>query len=206
MRKWQTARAWAAVHATRPALSVMAIVAPASLFFAQSEVEDFGLVRLFTPVSILLLLPALAGVGAAMACENTGRLALPDPVRAIFARAAWAICWTFIAQVAVGVAVLVYPETNWSAIARNVLLHVAIGLLVVRSGYPHLLWLPSLAYSITCIMFGYARAQHDYYWWAIVMKSSVTVSQMLAVCLLFTVSMLAYILRWRRARQPVLRA
>lgn len=177
---------------------MLAIVAVASIVFAQFEIEDFGLIRLITPMALPLLLPALAGVGAVTACENTARLALPDPARAAVARFIWAVSWTLLAFAAAGAAGLVNPETNLMAIARNLLVYVAIGLLTLRSGFPHLVWLPVLAYTITCMMFGYDRAQHDYYPWAVIMKNDVSSGQLLAILPMAAAALLVYALRFRR--------
>jgi hypothetical protein len=200
---WQTMRAWAAVHATRSAFSIMAVVAPTSLFLAQSEVQDFGLVRLISPVSVLLLMPALTGIAAAMACENTVSLALPDPMRAVLSRAAWAAGWTGVALATVCIAGATQGATSLMAITRNVLLFTAISLFTLRLGYPHLLWLPVMAYMIACMLFGYGRPSHEYYWWAAVMEADVRGGQLGASCLLFGVAMLVYVVPWfRRSRGP----
>jgi hypothetical protein len=192
LNRWQTVRAWASVHATGPALGVFAAVASASLLLAQLEIEDFGLVRLVSPVAIPLLLPAIAGVGTAIACENTARLGLPDPVRAVIARAAWAMCWVGLSFAAAGAALIVNPEISLMAIARNLMIFVTMGLLMLSLGLPHLLWLPVLGYVIGCIMFGYDRAAHEYRWWAVVMEEPATAGQLLLAAVLATVSISVY--------------
>ena len=163
------------------------MVAPASVLFAQTTVQDFGLFRLFAPISVLMLLPAIAGVAAALACDNTARLPLPDPARAAVARVAWALTWTALAVVAVNLGQLAYTAASPSALTRNVLVYTAIGILVVRIGYPHLVSLPPLGYLLACITFGFPTDQPRYYWWAAPMDDRVTTGQAVGVGILFGV-------------------
>lgn len=191
---WRLVRAWATVHALRPASAIVAVTAVASLVFARSQVQNFGVLRLLLPTSVLLLLPALAGVGAAVACANEARLPLPDPPRAILARGVWVVTWTVAATLAANAATLSYPDAEWKSITRNTLLYTAIGLLMVRAGYPLLVWLPVLGYTIACMMFGYPATGPGYYWWAVVMKAGVTTRQALVVGAVFLACALGYVL------------
>lgn len=192
----QTARSWASVHATRPALWVLASVAVVSLVFADVQAQNFGLVRLLTPVSVLLLLPTIAGVGAAIAGDNTARLPLPDPPRAVIARAGWVLSWVVLAIAAVNVGQSVGAGVDWLAVARNVTMATALGLFVVRLGFASLAWLPPLAYTIVCMMFGFPRGRPDYYWWAVIMERDVTTAQLYGVGLVFLAVLAFYV--WPR--------
>lgn len=180
-------RSWAAVHATVPALSILGLVAPASVVFSQVWVSDVGVARLAVPVSLLMLLPTAAGVAVAVAAHNTARLPLPDPPRAAASRAAWALTWTAAAVLTVNLGQLAGAQVGWEPVARNVLLHAALGLLTVRLGYPHLAWLPSLLYSLACMVFGHPQHGARYYWWAVVMETGTTSGQLITVGALFAV-------------------
>src|SRR5262245_50010525 len=92
-------RAWTGVHAARPGLWVLACVAGVSFSFGQVEIEQLGVFSLPSPVSILLLLPAAAGIGAAIGCQNESGLPLPDPLRAMAARLLWFVVWTAAASI-----------------------------------------------------------------------------------------------------------
>ena len=194
MSAWRTARAWAAVHATRPALTVMVTVALASLIFGRSVVENLGFIRLLAPVSVLLLLPAVAGVGAAIACDNTARLPLPDPVRARVCRAAWVLGWTLLAVLVVNIGGFDAEVASIAASSRNVLLYTGIGLFVVWLGYPGIAWLPPLGYTIACMLFGSSLRKIDYYWWAAVLKEQVTIAQAVTVGVIYAAAVLAFVL------------
>lgn len=180
------------------------MVTVASLFFAQLEIEEFGLVRLITPVAIPLLLPALAGAGVAAACVNLARVALPNPPRAIAARGAWALTWIAVGLGASGAAILANPGTNSPGVARNLCLYAALGLLTLWLGFPHLLWLPALTYTIACMMFGYDRMRHSYHWWAVVLKPEVTVGQLSVVLPWLATCVFLYALTplWSDLRHP----
>ncbi|MFY1674307.1 hypothetical protein ACN27G_30890 [Plantactinospora sp. WMMB334] len=194
MSGWLTVRGWAAVHRTRPASGVMILVASASTVLARTRIEDFGLIRLLTPVSVMLLLPAIAAVGAAVACVNGARLPLPDPPRAVAARLAWAVGWAGIATLAANLGQLAGTDVRWPAVTRNVLLYLAVGLAMTRFGRAHLIWLPVVAYTVVCMVFGYPSGELRYYWWAVVMREHATAGEVVAVGCLFAVGLLTYLL------------
>jgi hypothetical protein len=68
-----------------------------------------------------------------------------------------------------------------SARVPNLMLQGTLAVAVVRIGYAHLAWLPPLAYTLACMMFGYAGDEPRYYWWAVIMQERTTDAQW-AVC------------------------
>jgi len=64
---------------------------------ADQSLQRFGFVTFFAPISVLLFVPTLAGIAAAIALHNEARLPLPNPPRARVARAAWLLTWTTLA-------------------------------------------------------------------------------------------------------------
>ncbi|GAB1640186.1 hypothetical protein [Krasilnikovia sp. MM14-A1259] len=193
-------RAWAGVHSTNAAGGTLVVVAVGSVLLSQVSFSDFGMVRLISPVSALLFLPVIAGTAAAIACDNTARLPLPDPPRAAAARGAWAAVWTLAAALATSSGILTGSTIGWAAVVRNVLLYNALGLIVARLGYPHLTWLPSLTYTMACILFGYPNHGIGYYWWAVVMADQVTAASVTGIGLLYAAAFLAYVAPIRRRR------
>ncbi|MEU8003934.1 hypothetical protein AB0B66_22485 [Catellatospora sp. NPDC049111] len=195
-----TARAWASVHATRPALNIVALTALASWALAQATIQDLGVVRFFAEVSVMLLLPAIGGVAAATACHNEAGLSLPDPAKAGAARLLWAICWTAAATAAAEVGQLADAPTDPLATVRNTLIYTGIALLAVSGGFPHMAWLPVLGYTVVCMMFGFPPNEPRYYWWAAVMAADATVSQLVAAGSWYGLALVGYVFRGGVAR------
>jgi hypothetical protein len=190
------ARAWAAVHATRPALNVVAVTAVASWVLAQTYVQNLGVIQLFAAISVMLLLPAVAGVAAATACYNEAGVPLPDPTRAAVARGLWALAWTALATAAALVGQLAGAEVTPAATVRNMLIYTGIGLIAVRAGFPQLVWLPVLTYTVACMMFGYPSGEPRYYWWAVVMEEAVSSSQLVWAAAWYAVALVGYVVRF----------
>lgn len=174
-------------------------MAAASVLGAESVLDTFGFIRLANPIPVLLLLPTVAGLGAAIACENTIRLPLPRPARALAWRAAWAGGWCLLAVMAANAGQLDSGGSDWPAVTRNVVLHGGLGLLAVQVGYPHLAWLPTLGYTAACMLFGGARGGH-YSWWAVLLREDVTRAQIASVGALFIAVLLAYVFLPTRGR------
>ncbi|MFI8087096.1 hypothetical protein ACIF9R_02120 [Streptomyces sp. NPDC086080] len=193
MRKMPVVQAWSAVHAVRPARVLLAMVALVSLCGSQVTVSGVGLFLFDSPVSLLLLLPALAGMGAAIATDNTARLPLPDPPRSVLARAGWVTAWTCLAVLAANVAQVTGPEVTWQPTARNVLLHTALSLVTLHYVHAHAVWLPSLALTLCSMLFGYRVGEPGHYWWAVIMDLEVTPTQWVVTGVLFTAAALAYV-------------
>lgn len=193
----RTVRAWSAVHNTGPALGAMTLVALASLIFADTTVEGIGPFRFLVPVSTLLLLPAIAGVGAAVACASTHHLPLPDPARAHAARAAWAAAWTVLAALAANFGLLFSSDTSSQAVTRNVVIYMTLSLVMVSVRQSHLAWAPVFAYTIAAMLFGYASDadRYTYYWWAVVMRSEPTTAQLVISLLLFSIVLTLYVFK-----------
>jgi hypothetical protein len=196
-----TLRAWAGVHPTRSALAVTATAAAMSVLYAQATVSGFGGFRLAVPVPALLLVAVLAGNGAALACDNTARLPLPRPARAIASRGAWALGWTVLAAVAATAGRLVGSPADAGAVVRNVAVYSALGLVMVGLGFASLAWLPAVLLTLAAMVFGSVDGIH-FAWWAITMDATVTPRQAVAVAMLFVGSLATYLIfpgrpRWR---------
>ncbi len=194
-------RSWAAVHATGTARWLLLVVAAGSLVLAQVSVENLGLVRLISPLSALLLLPVVAGSAAAIGCHNTAQVPLPDPPRAKLLRAVWAGIWTVAAGLAALTGTLAGSPQEWPAIVRNLLLYNALGLVVLRLGYPQLTWLPALVYTMAAMLFGYPSHGPDYYWWATVMTKQATAADVLCVGGIYLAAFAWYVASVGRGRE-----
>ncbi|WP_433531084.1 hypothetical protein ACQPYA_02890 [Micromonospora sp. CA-263727] len=150
------------------------------------------MVRLISPLSALLLLPVIAGTAAAIACDNTAKLPLPDPPRVKLLRVLWAFGWTAVACLSSTAGVLAGSSTGYVPIVRNLLIFNGLGLIVLWLGFPHLTWLPSLTYTMACILFGYPNHGIDYYWWAVVMTDHATVGAVLSAGGIYLVALACY--------------
>ncbi|NJC82890.1 hypothetical protein [Planosporangium mesophilum] len=198
--RWDVLRAWAGVHSTATAGRTLAVIAVGSLVLSQVSFSDFGMVRLISPMSALLLLPVIAGAAAAIACDNTARLPLPDPPGAKLARAVWAAAWTTAAGLATTAGILVGSPAGWGAIVRNLLIYNGLGLIVLALGYPHLTWLPALTYTMACMLFGYPNNGLGYYWWATVMTDQATTADVVCAGGIYLAAFASYVAPIRRRR------
>lgn len=201
----RTLGAWAAVHAIRPAAVLLGVVAAAAPTVGPAWLPRVGPVELLAPVSVLLLLPAVAGVAVAVAADNGARLPLPDPARAVAARAGWVVAWTLLGVAVVTLGQLAGAGVPWEAAARNVVLHAALGLAVVTAGYASLAWLPSFGYLLVCLLFGFPAGERRYYWWAVVLQEHVSPAQVLWVAALYAAALAGYALGAHRGRALVWR-
>lgn len=201
MIRWSTVRAWAGVHGTRPAAGALAAVGGAALLWGEVAIARLGMVEFLKPVSMLLLLPTAAGVAAAVAAHNTVRLPLPDPPRAVVARTLWAPAWTLLAVGVVCLGGLVGATVACDAVARNVLLHAALGLAVVATGRAHLVWLPSFGYTLACMLFGFPQHDRRYYWWAVIMEETTSAGQLVVVAGVYAVALVGYVTAPRGTRR-----
>ncbi|MBB1261080.1 hypothetical protein [Streptomyces alkaliterrae] len=165
-----------------------------SLLGAQLSVAGVANFLFESPVSLMLLLPALAGTAAATASDNTARLPLPDPARARGARACWVLAWTSLAVIAVNLGQATGAAVSWEAVARNVVIHTALGVLMVRFGHPHFVWAPPMGLTLICMLFGYPPSEPGYYWWAVIMREQVTAAHWSTATALFGFALLAYVL------------
>lgn len=169
-----TIKAWAGVHHTRLASMVLVVTAVVSLLAARTALTRIGGIVLHFPVAVLLL-PAIAGVGAAIACSTAAAMSLPDPPRALVARATWAALWVLAAIAATSVGLIVGPAVTWEPVARNVLVHCSLALLLVTARQEHLLWLPPLLLTYSSMMFGIPDDPEriEPYWWALILAEQV---------------------------------
>ncbi len=76
---------------------------------------------------------------------------------------------------------------------RNVLLLSAVGLLTVGFGYPHLAWLPVMAFTAVSMYFG-ANRRGGHFWWAVILEEQASVMHMVVVSTLFACAVLSYAL------------
>ena len=103
--------------------------------------------------------------------------------------------WTLGAVLAANVSVVFSLATaSWAVIMRNVVVFTAIGLIALRLLSAETLWLPGLTYTISCIMFGYPQGRRGYYWWAVIMTDTATVSQFIVIGTLFLAAVAFYAL------------
>ena len=195
--------AWGAVHATRRGAETLGFAGAFSVLMANVSIEQLGPVGVATPISMLLLLPVVAGVavGVALSNESDG-LGLPDPARAAVARAAWFIAWTGVAASVTALAGFINDGVEPGAIVRNVVLYAALAAAAPLLRVPHLAWLLPIAYALVCVMFGYPPGQPGYYWWAVVMEPEASPAHLVAVTGCAAVALACYTSRWpARMRQ-----
>lgn len=189
------ARAWAGVHLSRFGATIVVTSAVASALFAHIWVHRFGAVILAAPVAVLLLIPAMAGTGVAVACANPTNAPLPDPPRAALARAAWISGWTIAATAAATAGLLAGPGVVAAPIIRNVVACSGLAVVMVALGRSTLAWLPPLSATILSAMFGAPddpdRAEP--YWWAMMIAEDVTVAMWAVSGGLFVLAASAYV-------------
>jgi hypothetical protein len=191
--------AWTAVHATRPALSMQLTAVVLGTAFGAASVSQIGFVRLPTPVAALLLVPVLAGTGAALASVATFELPLPDPVRARAARFAWALVWLVVACAASSVGLVVGAGVSAASIGRNVVLTAALGLAMVRVGQGRYVWVPAATLTLLAMLFGHPDDRPGYHWWAMMLEERTTIAHLLAGGTLYVLA-LVNLARGRRFR------
>ncbi|MGP4049972.1 hypothetical protein [Streptomyces sp. 2A115] len=119
----------------------------------------------------------MAGIAVAVGSDNPARLPLPTPARFIGARLVWLIALALLAVATAGLGQLVGPAVPWEAGARNTLLHASLAVLTAAAGYASMSWLPPVALTLVCMLFGYPPSKPEYYWWAAIMEKQVTFSQ-----------------------------
>jgi hypothetical protein len=181
--------AWSAVHATRPALSMQFTAVVIGIAFGAASVSQIGFVRLPTPVAVLLLVPVLAGTGAALASVTTFDLHLPDPVNARVARAGWALGWLAIACTTSASGLILGAEVSPASIGRNVLLITALGLAVVRVEQGRYVWVPAATLTLLAMLFGHPDERPGYYWWAMMLEERTTAGHLIISGALYLVAL-----------------
>ncbi len=186
-------RSWAAVHASTTAFALLTLTGLASLVLASVRITHLGPLHFLSPPSALLLLPAVAGTAVGLACTNQVGLSLPDPARAKGARAAWLVAWCLGALAVANAGQLLGADVSGQAVARNVLLHASLAVLLVVLRFPALAWLPSMLLTMVVILFG-GDANGAYYW-AVLLRSDITAGQVVTVSVLWSVIGLVHILR-----------
>ncbi|MFD9116709.1 hypothetical protein [Streptomyces bottropensis] len=170
---WVWARAWAGVHATRPAAVLLATSGVLSLVGARAMIDNLGFLLFETPVSLLLLVPVIAGIAVGIGSDNMSRVPLPEPPRLATARAGWLLALTLTGAFVVSVGQLVGPAITWQAGVRNLLLFAALSVLTVSLTDSAMAWLPPVALTLASMLFGYPPSEPGYYWWAFVVEGTV---------------------------------
>ncbi|MFJ6939999.1 hypothetical protein [Streptomyces sp. NPDC101132] len=188
-------RSWAGVHAGRSAVTLIAVSGLLSLIGAQAMIDSLGFLLFETPVSLLLFVPALAGIAVGMGTANTARIPLPEPHRLLTARLLWLLALTAVAGLAVSLGQLVGPAIDWQAGVRNLLLHSSLAVITVSFAGPALAWLPPVTLTLACMFFGYPQAKPGYYWWAAIMEESVSPRQWVWTVVIFLGAIVFYALR-----------
>ncbi|MFF9150419.1 hypothetical protein ACF1BN_36810 [Streptomyces sp. NPDC014861] len=175
-------------------------------------IDSVGFLLFETPVSLLLLLPVLAGIAAGIGSYNTARVPLPEPARLTPARIAWLLMLTCLACLSVGAAQVASPELSWEPAVRNTVLHTALAITAARLLGPTLAWLPPVSLTLICMLFGYPPSEPGYYSWAVIMEEAVTASQcavtataFLAACILYAAAprMTGHLGRFSRPAPPM---
>lgn len=198
MMSARTLRAWMAVHSWRPGTAVVLTAMLISLASANRVLSEIGPIRLMLPISPLLLLPALAAMGVGLACHSAVRMGLPDPSREKCSRFIWLTGWTVIAWAAVSSGQLLASAGAGPAIARNLLIFTALGVLAMVLGGPSATAVPVLVYLMMAMLFPHVSDGSRYGWWAAILTPSVTSDHMLVAGGAWAVAALAYICRLAR--------
>lgn len=192
---WIWAQAWAGVHATRPAAVLMAISGLLSLVGAQATIDKLGFLLFETPVSMLLLVPVIAGIAVGIGSDNMSRVPLPEPPRLAAARAGWLLALALTGTLAVSLGQLVGPAITWQAGVRNLTLFAALSVLTASLIGSAMAWLPPVALTLASMLFGYPPSEPGYYWWALVVEGTVAPWHWAAVGGLFLSAVLVYVIR-----------
>jgi hypothetical protein len=178
----RTARAWSAVHAVVSGASLLATSAALSAVLGRYLLYGIGPISFVAPVSVLLLIPVLAGTAVAIACHNEAGMPLPDPARAKLARAGWALVWTVLATAASntgqfegagqfgGAGQFEGAAPSWQVVARNVLLLTALSLAVVVVRVPNAAWLPPVVFVLLTMLFGSSETGSRSIWWSVLLR------------------------------------
>ncbi|MEV0269764.1 hypothetical protein AB0H43_13370 [Hamadaea sp. NPDC050747] len=172
------------MHSATTAATTLALIAVLSLLLGPASISRIGAFSFPVPIAALLLLPMFGGWASAIACRNNVGIPLPDPPVVKAMRACWSSAWVLAAIAATSVGLATSADLTSAAVVRNVLIYHAIALATLSLGYPDLLWLPCIVYSISCMLFGYPPHEPRYYWWAIVMDSQASTGQLVAAGIL----------------------
>ena len=163
------------------------------------SVERISFITFDFPISMLQILPALAGVAAGIGCINLAAgLPAIDPPRAKLARMALAIGWLVVAVSISLPGLLTGTATSPGVVIRNVVLHAALALLMVSVGQHRLLWLPSLSLLLVSMLFGFSPSTQTFAWWALLFDEEVTAGHLQAVALIYTGALALHVAVARR--------
>ncbi|WP_351230929.1 hypothetical protein [Streptomyces sp. NPDC002133] len=163
-----------------------------SVLCARAMIDSMGFLLFDTPVSLLLLLPVLAGIAVGIGSDNTARLPLPEHRRLIPARLAWLAFLAVLAGSAVSLGQLAGPDITWQPGARNLMLHASLAVATVRLLGPAMAWLPPVTLTLVAMLFGYPPSEPGYYWWAMIMEETVTVTHWGVTATAFTLAAALY--------------
>lgn len=190
----RTVHAWAGVHSLRPSLMLLAIGGSISLFGARTTINGLGFTLFETPISLLLLVPTIAGIAVAVGSDNETQLPLPAPVRLFGARVVWLVGLALLAIATASMGQVVGSALSWQVGVRNTLLHTSLAVLTATIGYASMSWLLPVLLTLACMLFGYPPSEPGFYWWAAIMEKEATLNQWIFVIATFSASTLLYAL------------
>lgn len=193
-------RAWASVRQTWAGLILLAISVVVGTVFSSSVITEFGLIVLAIPVPLLLLVPVIAGIGAAMANVEDVRMPLPDPARAVLARVGWALLCTLVALAAALAGTALSDVATPGAVIRNVVFHTGLALLLARSD-GRLIWVPGVLLTLAAMLFGQGSTGFEVAGWAFTLDPQVRPGSVVATVVVFLAG-LATVARPPRERLP----
>lgn len=170
-------RSWLACHESALGALLLVLALAASLAWSSSVLVAVGPIRLAEPVSVLLLVPTVGGVGSALITASRYNLPAPEPWFSIIARAAIAIC-AMAAGVLVGlVGAFVADDGVMLGVLRNSLLSIGAGQVVASRFGISLIWLPSFVVALVAIFLGAEEGDRPAPW-AVVLQSQATPLQL----------------------------
>lgn len=193
-------RAWAAVRQTWAGLVLIVVSVVVGTLFSSTVVTDVGLIVLAIPVPLLLLVPVVAGVGAAMANVEDLRMPLPDPARAVLGRVGWALLCTLVALLAALAGTALSEVAAPAAVVRNVIFHTGLALLLARTD-GRLIWVPGTLLTLAAMLFGQGSTGTEVAGWAFTLDPMVRPAGVVVSALVLLAGLI--VVAWpRRDRLP----
>lgn len=171
----RTIRNFAVVRETWAGLLMLGISLAVGLAFSSHVLTEFGPIALAVPLPVLLVVPAIAGIGAGMASVEDLRMPLPDPP--LLARAGWALAFTAVAAAIALAGLALSDAATPAAVVRNVVLHAGLALLLARTD-GRVLWLPGVLLTLMAMLFGQGSAGREVATWAFALDPTVEPSHL----------------------------
>ncbi|SNT06731.1 hypothetical protein SAMN06309944_1940 [Micrococcales bacterium KH10] len=147
-------------------------------FFGRAVyIERLGPLPLPSPVSMLVFVAAIWGIAAAIAVVGPSLPAV-NPPRVQIMRAATGLLWWLVAIVCAMLTAASEGVIVQAAVARNVLLFVAIATIMVALGAVQLSWLPVTLLVVCSLQFGWRpHGTSPIRWWAVAVNENSTARQ-----------------------------